>query len=167
MEAELSLEQASDIAQVVAGVAVVISLIYVGLQMRQATAQLYRNEGNATLSQFSAHRLAIGINRDVAELWIKGLAGDGALDGPDQLRFDMLLAEFTWITFHTWEREKRGMTVKGQWERGPLVGITRYLSTPGGSAWWARYGKRYPPPYAAEVDSGLASLSARQEEAVA
>lgn len=68
-----TLETASHLSQIIASIAVFISLIYVGLQLSQNTAQLRRAENNATLTQFQAIRLSIIQNRDVAELLATGL----------------------------------------------------------------------------------------------
>jgi len=47
----MSFEQISYLAQIVASVGVVVSLIFVGLQIRQNTGALQRNEHNSTMTQ--------------------------------------------------------------------------------------------------------------------
>jgi hypothetical protein len=151
----MSLEQASDFAQVVGAVAVVISLVYVGFQLHLNTTQLRRGEANATLMQASAFRLAVAGNGEVARLLDRGLTNDQVLDAPDRMRFEMLLSEFTWITFHMWERFRLRIGTRGQWQRGPLPALARYLSTPGGKAWWEVAKVRFPPDFSATVDGAL------------
>src|SRR5450432_4436680 len=82
----MSFEQISYLAQIVASVGVVVSLIFVGLQIRQNTAALQRNEHNSTMEQWTVIRMAIAKNRDIAELMTAGLHGERALDAADQLR---------------------------------------------------------------------------------
>jgi hypothetical protein len=154
----MSLEQASYVAQIAGGAAVVISLAYVGFQLRQNTVQLARGEANAALGQNSAFRLAIANNREVAHLWIQGLAG-APLEPHDRLRFDMLLSENLWISFHLWDRSRLGLGSEGQWSRGVVRGLVERLSTAGGSKWWARFKDRYPPAYVSEIDRELAATS--------
>jgi hypothetical protein len=153
----MSLEQASYVAQIVGGAAVVASLVYVGFELRQNTAQLLRNEANAALGQNSAFRLAIATDRDVAQVWIQGLTGATPLAPADRLRFDFLLAEQLWISFHLWDRSRLGLSDKTQWSRGPVRGLAEILSTRGGGEWWARFKDRYPPAYASAIDHGLAA----------
>ncbi len=70
----MTLEQMSSLAQIVASVGVVISLVFVGLQVRQNTAALYRNEHNSTMQQWTVIRMAIAKHRDLAELMTDGPA---------------------------------------------------------------------------------------------
>jgi len=152
----ISLEQASYVAQIVAGGAVVASLVYVGFELRQNTAQLLRNEANTAFTQNSAFRLTIVNDRDVAQVWMQGLAGAAPLAPADRLRFDLLLAEQLWIAFHLWERSQLGLTNSSQWSRGPARGLAEIISTPGGGEWWRRVKDRFPPPYAAAIDQAVA-----------
>src|SRR5437868_10211999 len=112
----MSFEQISYLAQIVASVGVVVSLIFVGLQIRQNTGALQRNEHNSTMTQWTVIRMAIAKNRDIAELMTAGLQGGRALDAADQLRLEQMLAENVWASFHIWERTQRGIFPKGTFE---------------------------------------------------
>src|SRR5438045_7019220 len=121
----MSFEQISYLAQIVASVGVVVSLIFVGLQIRQNTGALQRNEHNSTMTQWTVIRMAIAKNRDIAELMTSGLYGERPLDAADQLRLEQMLQEYLWAAFHILDRTKRGVFPKGTFEAtaGPLVGI--------------------------------------------
>src|SRR5947209_10441553 len=82
----MSFEQISYLAQIVASVAVVASLIFVALQIKQNTAALQRNEHNSTMEQWTVIRMAIAKHRDIAELMTAGLHGESRLDAADELR---------------------------------------------------------------------------------
>src|SRR5664279_2634256 len=132
----MSVEQLSYLAQIVASVGVIVSLIFVGLQIRQNTGALQRNEHNSTMEQWTVIRMAIAKHRDIAELMTAGLHGESALDAADQLRLEQMLQENLWASFHIWERTQRGIFPKGTFElsTGPhLVGL---LKTERGEAWW-------------------------------
>ena len=89
----MSLEQLSYAAQIVGTVGVILSLVFVGYQVRQNTATLQRNEHNSTMSQWTVIRMAIAQNRDISELMTSGLHGERDLDAADQLRLEQFLAE--------------------------------------------------------------------------
>src|SRR5678815_5191033 len=72
------------------------SLIFVGLQIRENTAALQRNEHNSTMEQWTVIRMAIAQNRDLAEFMTGGLHGQGEMDAADQLRLEQFLAEHAW-----------------------------------------------------------------------
>jgi len=109
----MSFEQLSYLAQIVASVGVIVSLIFVGLQIKHNTGALQRNEHNSTMTQWTVIRQAIAGNRGIAELMTAGLRGERALDAADQLRLEQMLAEYTWAAFHIWERTQRGFFRKG------------------------------------------------------
>ena len=119
----MSFEQISYLAQIVASVGVIVSLIFVGLQIKQNTATLQRNEHNSTMEQWTVIRQAIARNRDIAELMTAGLHGERAMDAADQLRLEQMLSECAWAAFHIWDRTQRGVFPKGTFEltTGPFL----------------------------------------------
>ena len=153
----MSVEQISYLAQIVASVGVVVSLIFVGLQIRQNTGALQRNEHNSTMAQWTVIRMAIAKNRDIAELMTGGLHGERALDAADQLRLEQMLQENAWASFHIWERTQRGIFPKGTFEATGGALLNSLLRTSGGGTWW-RINKHigFPPGFVSDVDAILA-----------
>ena len=153
----MSFEQLSYLAQIVASVGVIVSLIFVGLQIRQNTGALQRNEHNSTMAQWTVIRQAIAGNRDIAELMTAGLSGERALDAADQLRLEQMLSENAWASFHIWDRTQRGIFPKGTFEltAGPL--LSGMLRTARGGAWWhsAKH-TGFIPAFVLDVDAVLA-----------
>src|SRR6476620_3505774 len=153
----MSFEQISYLAQIIASVAVVASLIFVALQIKQNTRALQRNEHNSTMEQWTVIRQAIAQNRDIAELITAGLQGERAMDAADQLRLEQMLQEDAWAAFHIWDRTQRGIFPKGTFEAtgGALLGTL--LRTPGGESWWrkAKHGG-FHPAFVLAVDAVLA-----------
>ena len=156
----MSFEQISYLAQTVASVGVVVSLIFVGLQIRQNTAALQRNEPNSTMEQWTVLRQAIAQNRDIAELMTSGLSGERALDAADQLRLEQMLQEYAWASFHIWDRTQRRVFAKGTFEATAGTMMCDLLRTPRGEAWW-RSAKHvgFIPGFVADVDALLAKNS--------
>jgi hypothetical protein len=152
----MSFEQISYLAQIVASIGVLVSLIFVGLQIRQNTGALQRNEHNSTMAQWTVIRMAIAKHREIAELMTAGLHGERALDAADQLRLEQMLQENAWASFHIWERTQRGIFPKGTFEAtgGALLGTL--LRTPGGESWW-RKAKHigFPSGFVSDVDALL------------
>jgi len=154
----MSFEQVAYLAQIVASIGVIVSLVFVGLQIRQNTGALQRNEHNSTMAQWTVIRMAIARNRDIAELMTVGLQGERTMDGPDQLRLEQILAEHVWAAFHIWDRTQRGVFPKGTFEltAGPL--LYGLLKTPRGEAWWGSAKNRgFIPEFVLDVDVLLAT----------
>jgi hypothetical protein len=156
----MSFEQLSSLAQIVASVGVLVSLIFVALQIKQNTRALQRNEHNSTMAQWTVIRMAIAKNRDIAELMTAGLHGERAIDAADQLRLEQMLQEHAWAAFHIWDRTQRGVFPKGTFEAtaGPL--LCNVLTTTGGETWW-RNAKHigFIPGFVLDVDAVLAKNS--------
>ena len=156
----MSLDQWSALAQILGSVGVIVSLVFVGLQIRQNTSAIARNEHNNTMAQWTIVRMAIAQHRDMAELMTAGLGGERELDAADELRLEQLLAEYAWASFHIWDRTQRGVFAKGTCEAtgGPLLAIV--LRTPRGSAWWTRAKLAgFIPASAADVDALLSGTA--------
>ena len=154
----MSLDQWSSLAQILGSVGVIVSLVFVGLQIRQNTSAIARNEHNSTMAQWTVVRMAVAQHRDMAELMTAGLSGERTLDAADQLRLAQMLAEYAWASFHIWDRTQRGVFPPGTFEAtaGPL--LAEVLATPRGGDWW-REAKNvgYLPPFVAAVDAVLAA----------
>jgi hypothetical protein len=156
----MSLEDISYLAQIVASVGVILSLIFVGLQIRQNTAALQRSEHNSTMAEWSVIRMAIAQNREISELMTTGLRGKETLDAADQLRLEQLLAEYTWAAFHIWDRTQRGVFPKGTFELTGGSLLREVLTTPRGSAWWhSAKSVGFIPEFVRGVDAMLATDS--------
>jgi hypothetical protein len=158
----MSLEQLSYLAQIVAAVGVILSLIFVGLQVRQNTAALERGEHNSTMEQWTVIRMAIAKDRRMAELMTAGLHGESTLDAADQLRLEQMLGEFAWASFHIWDRTQRGVFPKGTFEATGGAMLSEVLRTPRGGAWWrSARAVGFLPAFVSDVDAMLASDAAR------
>src|SRR5437763_15304877 len=154
----MSLEQLSYLAQIIASVGVIASLIFVGLQIKHNTDALQRDEHNSTMAQWTVLRQAIAGNRDIAELMTAGLNGERDLDAADQLRLEQMLQEYAWASFHIWDRTQRGVFPKGTFEATAGVFLCGLLRTARGGAWWASAkNKGFIPAFVADVDALLGS----------
>jgi hypothetical protein len=156
----MSFQQLSDLAQIVASIGVIVSLIFVGLQIRHNTGALQCNEHNATMAQWTVIRMAIAKDRDIAELMTAGIHGERSMDAADQLRLEQMLQEYAWASFHIWDRTQRGVFPKGTFEATAGAMICDLLRTPRGEAWWCSAKHvGFIPGFVADVDALLAKNS--------
>ncbi|HEY2069305.1 MAG TPA: hypothetical protein VGG48_07110 [Rhizomicrobium sp.] len=151
----MSLSDLASLGSFISGIAVVVTLLFLLLQVRQNTQALRRAEANATQSQASAFRLAIVTNRDVAQMLAAGAADDGTLDAVDELRFATLLGEIAWSSCHIWMREEGGLFPHaGEWERGAVL-VIELIATKRGRVWWAQSKTSFPAGFGRDVDKAL------------
>lgn len=86
------------LGEVIGAVAVVASLVYLAIQIRQNTQQITRSIEATRIASLERNietaihmRESLIQDRDVAEFFVKGLRDFKALDGVDKLRFELLL----------------------------------------------------------------------------
>ena len=131
----MSLEQWSYLGNVVAAVAVVASLVFVGLQTRQNTRAV-RNATSQAHSQLYADINALLIEHaDMARIWRLGLADLTGLKPDERIRF----VAFASTVFRYYESSYV------QWRRGQLDAehwhmiahqAVDFMGQPGIQAWW-------------------------------
>ncbi len=94
----MTLEDLGNLGELVAGIGVVVSLIYLARQIRQNTSHLSQNTQTVRLAALEASlesgnrvRELLIVNPELSDLYIKGLEGYSLLDRSERLRFGMLL----------------------------------------------------------------------------
>jgi hypothetical protein len=155
----MTLSDLAAIGSFVSGVAVVVSLITLTLQIRQNTKALRRTEENATQNQFSVARMAIVTNRDVASLWAAGMSGVGELDAVDELRFAYLMSDLMWSLANTWESVQQGAFGMMNWDQLSTFAM-EMLSSARARQLWSLYKHQYPTGFVQAVDRVVAAQGA-------
>ncbi len=79
----------------VAAVAVIPSLIYLAIQIREQNKERRRAGVNIMTAQWSELVKSAQESREFAELWLKGMHSFNDLDEPDKLRFSAFFTRFT------------------------------------------------------------------------
>lgn len=95
----MSIQEWAAIAEIVSAVAVVASLVYLAVQIRQNTHGLSMNLKSTELAAFERNvdagnriREILILNPDVSELFARGKSSYTDLGSSDKIRFDMLLS---------------------------------------------------------------------------
>ena len=132
----MSLEQGAYLAQIIASFGIFLSLIFVGIQIKQNTAAMQRNDHNISMEEWTTLRQAIASNRDIAELMTIGLRGEREIDAVDQVRIEQMLEEYVWAAYHIWEKTQRGVFPKGTFELMSRSILSTVLRTERGRNWW-------------------------------
>lgn len=83
----MSLEQVSFVAQIVSALAIIASLIFVGVQLRQATSAMRNSSSEAHSAIYTGLVSTIIENADFASIWRRGLNDPCSLTEDDWVRF--------------------------------------------------------------------------------
>ena len=131
----MSISELGSLGEFVSSIAVVVTLLFLGLQVRQSNILARRNELNIGHSQVSHLRIALAEHADLAEIMVQGMPSATSLGPADQLRFHCVVSETFWSSFHIWDRTRLGLYADDEWGRH-VGGIAVILLSPGGSTWW-------------------------------
>lgn len=153
----MSLEALGNLGDLLGGIGVIVTVIYLAIQIRQNTEQLRSNAAHAqNLAQEEVGRLMspwmsqIIADKELAALWRRGLAGDSTLDEVDQLRFEMLFMQLVQAYQSVFRRARR-TNDRNQWEL--MHGYIRmYRRQQGFAECWSRGKGAYDPDFVAEFD---------------
>jgi hypothetical protein len=145
------------VGELVGAGAVVATLFYLAVQVRQSNGLARRSEMNTGQDQISRWRMALASNRQLAEVFANGLTERGSLDEVDQARFDAMLGEVVWSGYHVWDRARVGLLRDDEWQ-GFGQSIATLLASSGGSVWWEESWHMFNGEYRKAVEAASSDL---------
>jgi len=155
------LEALGNIGDFIGDIAVVVTLIYLAVQIRQNTRQLGESAKlsriqarDVAFQSFSEFRSKVVSNADVAELYLRGLRDPDCLEPRYRLRFNMLAGELFYLLQTSLQRvTELGGADADETIRG--LGIESILRSPGIVKWWINNRSEFHPDSAAVIDSRI------------
>jgi hypothetical protein len=131
----MTLQNWADLSQIIGAGAVVASLIFVGVQLRQNTKAVRAQTSQAHALGYQQIIAGIAENGEVANIWRRGLADHDSLNGDERARF----LAFTSTLFRFYESSqvqmRRGMLDAEHWHTIEQQ-VSDLLTQPGIQAWW-------------------------------
>jgi len=129
-------EAAGAIAEIIGTFGVVISLVYLGVQIRGQTVETRLASGAEMASQLSQVYAEMSSNRSVAELWLNGLREFISLDDPEKVQFSALLNRFMRGIETAFNQHQQGRFDDQLWS-GINEGLKDICRYPGLKSWWS------------------------------
>jgi hypothetical protein len=131
----MNIESMANYADIVGGVAVIVSLIYVGIQIRLNT------KSNQTQANQNAHdslailSLEVGKDPDLTSFWRKGAVAFDELTEEEQFRFMMLMVTLFRRFENIFYQYQKGFLEEDLWG-GYRQAMLAHFYTSGGQAFW-------------------------------
>ena len=157
----MNLEQASLIAQIVSAVAVIGSLIFVGFQLKQATAAVRASTSQAHSALYTDLVHCIIDNADFAQIWSNGLSEPGSLSEEEWVRFVAYASGLFRLYESSWVQWQHGRIEAEHWHTIENQAVC-FGHLPGLKAAWQIRGGWFSPGFRAwfEALEPLASPAA-------
>ncbi len=155
----MTLENLGNVGEFLGAIAVVTSLIYLSVQVRQNSA-LQQASVVSAVSDAVASSLSAMHDTETADLMIRGLAGLEPLSDVERFRFSVLM--FT--VFNSCQKafylHQSGVAPEDLWTR--IQGVIRfYFENPGVHEWWEGATDRIGPAFVDWVDQNVLSAQER------
>ena len=128
-------EMLSAIGQVVAAIGVILSLIYVAVQIREQNKERRRTGINILTAQWSELVKSAQESREFAVLFLQGVRSFTGLDAPDKLRFTAFFTRYTRNCEGMFIYYRDGALEKALWEEVERT-MCDYFAYRGVRDWW-------------------------------
>ncbi len=124
--------------EVLGGLAVLIGLIFVGLELRQNTAAMQAATFQDLAHSSSDHMIQIALIPEVRRVFMAGWQDPDSLNEDEREAFELLQSAYWFRMQNAFLQWRRGTLTADDWliYRGSMCGSAR---SPGGSAYWPSY----------------------------
>lgn len=131
----MTLAEISDISQTLGSVALVVSLIFVGIQIRQNTTATQATSHHAISEALNRINLVWARDGDVTKLWLSGMQDRRALTAEERWRFDSTARAYFHVCETMYTQAALGAGHQGI-VRAEENGIKAVFSSAGIREWW-------------------------------
>jgi hypothetical protein len=131
----MSLNDRANIGQVIGAIAVVISLIYVALQIRQNTNAVRSATAQTVHEHFAKWYHLVAADDELAQIVPKGLRDYGSLSEKERVRLVATFMAFLSYSQNAFLKWREGLLAPSLWRGWELV-IMNLVCAPGGKAFW-------------------------------
>jgi hypothetical protein len=131
----MSLNDLGNIGQVIGAIAVVISLIYVALQIRQNTNAVRVATAQSVHEHFANWYQLFASDESLAKVAVNGLKDYGSLSETEKARFIALFMAFLSYSQNAFLKWRQGLLAPSLWLGWEQV-IMNLVCAPGGKALW-------------------------------
>lgn len=155
----MSIQDFAAVGEIIGAVAVVISLVYLAIQIRQNTTQIGENTNavraaaiHASLNFALQNRAATFSDEGTATIYHKGLNDPESLNEIEAIRFRLMVANVFDAIFNMYSQTKVTEFSLETWQAQSNL-VKRILSTDGGAWFWKSYRQEYTEAFQDEIDN--------------
>ena len=151
------------IGEIVGAIAVLTSLLYLAVQIRQNTASMKSSTFQNAVTSISEVSLGIGTDEDTAGITYTAFTqGISALTDAQRFRFGLLMTGLFRNYENFWFHYENGVMEEHMWQgvRNAMLG---YLEHPSVKIWWGERSSIFSPKFVAYIES-QDQLQARSDQ---
>lgn len=159
----MTLEDLGNLGDFLGGIAVIATLGYLALQVRQNNRLLQSNTASIrAASSIAINERLVGVNQSLvedqmlAEIFVRELSSPGSLEGGDRVRLDTLLQSMFISLENILKLAQAGAIDPKDWEPWSRH-LRNWLRNPAVRAWWYRQNSPFGEDFQSHVRALLAS----------
>ena len=130
-----SLEKAHKLAELSAAIAVIISLVFVGLEIRQNTTAVQSAAAQTVHENFAMWYTSLQGDPELIDITTKGMRDYKSLSPTEKAQFVAVFMSFSAHTQNAYYKWTEGSLTPELWRSWEFVSMN-FFSTPGGKAFW-------------------------------
>ena len=151
----MNLQDLASVAEIVGGVAVVISLIYVGLQVNDSTSSIRSAAASDATTAMQSWYLEMGRNRQASDAWFNAMTSPEPLPAHDEFQFLMSMHAAILGMQNSYLLSKEG-TLDDEFREAVTTAIIAVKDLPGMDRYWRQRRGFFHTGFAEYVDGLLA-----------
>jgi hypothetical protein len=151
----VSLQDWAFIAEIVGGIAVIVSLIYVGLQVNDSTSAIRSAAASDATTAMQSWYLEMGRNRQASDIWFNAMTSPEPLPAHDEFQFMMSMHTAILGMQNSYLLSKEG-TLDPEFREAVTTAIVAVKDLPGMERYWKQRKGFFHTGFAEYVDDLLA-----------
>jgi hypothetical protein len=151
----MNLQDFASVAEIMGGVAVVVSLIYVGLQLRDSTSAIRSGAASDATEAMQSWYLELGSNRQASDIWFNAMTSPEPLPTRDEFQFMMSMHTVILGMQNSYLLSKEG-TLDAEFREAVTTALVAVKDLPGMDRYWRQRRGYFHTGFAEYVDSLLA-----------
>jgi len=151
----LNLEDFASVADILSAVAVVVSLIYVGIQVNDSTSAIRSAAASDATKAMQSWYLEMGRNRQASDVWLNAMRSPEPLPANDEFQFLMSMHAAILGMQNSYLLSKEG-TLDAEFREAVTTAIIAVKDLPGMDRYWRQRRGFFHIEFAKYVDGLLA-----------
>jgi len=147
-------EAVSAIGEIVGAIAVVATLVYLAIQIRQSRQTDRTSAYDSSIRNLIDIRQTALENPEITDVPFRGLNAPETLNDQEQFRFRLLMNN---IMLSFWHVRSQPAELSSEMWKTQIPAIKRVIGSPGGKWFWENHRSEFVASFRAEIDQSIAS----------
>jgi hypothetical protein len=150
----LNLDTAHKLTEVLAAIAVIVSLVFVGLEVRQNTVAVQSSAAQSVHENFATWYTTIQGDATLIAITTRGMQNYASLSSTEKGQFIAVFMSFSSHTQNAYYKWQEGSLSPELWRAWELVSMN-FFSTPGGQDFWSERGYMFADAFQDYISNDL------------